>query len=483
MDNIKNNIVTSLFNNDLKDKYYSDVYGFNNDVNTYRNINHIYAKIFFNFLDTHNLDYYVFAGTSIGYLRNKQNIPWVDDYDIMIFEDEINKFTKEVLPKLIDAGFNCIEPGEFNPNFKNGGYFILSKFGSMCFQCDIFYSKVNEDGIVKNTSKNGWGLYHRKNINIDLIKPKKYLTIDHDLTLPFFNNINEDIKIEYGDIFDTSIFHVKHRSQLTIKEHYNIVYEAFNDIKEKIINNTKLLFENHKYEDNETLDNYDEFIKQFNFGKNSTLNNIEFLKYIKQHNVKTLHILDENFLIFCPDIKFYFEDINIHFYMINNIDTKNIILLNFIDTIFCSHKENIEYIEKYSFLFLQKPTIDNIRVITFGTFDLFHIGHTNILKRAKAYGKLCVGVSSDELNKKKGKTSINSLEKRKNDVEKSSYADCIFNEESLELKNEYVKKYNCNLLIMGDDWKNKFNFCDCACLYLERTPGVSTTLLKSKMKK
>jgi len=144
---------------------------------------------------------------------------------------------------------------------------------------------------------------------------------------------------------------------------------------------------------------------------------------------------------------------------------------------------HIDYINQLEYLFpnKNKPNIDYIRVITFGTFDLFHEGHLNILKRAKEFGILNVGVSSDELNLKKGKNSINNLNKRIDDVKNTDLADNIFIEESLELKNDYVKQYYCNLLVMGDDWKNKFNFCDCACIYLPRTPDISTTILKEQM--
>jgi glycerol-3-phosphate cytidylyltransferase len=169
--------------------------------------------------------------------------------------------------------------------------------------------------------------------------------------------------------------------------------------------------------------------------------------------------------------------------MIDEIECQNVALLSYVDNIFCSKVEYIEYLNGVGVV-INKQNVDLIRVITFGTYDLFHIGHTNILKRAKTHGsQLVVGVSTDELNKKKGKTSINNLDKRKLDVQCSGYADIIFDEESLEYKNEYVKKYNCNLLIMGDDWKDGFNFCDCACIYLPRTPDISTTMLKEKLGK
>lgn len=123
------------------------------------------------------------------------------------------------------------------------------------------------------------------------------------------------------------------------------------------------------------------------------------------------------------------------------------------------------------------------RVITFGTFDLFHIGHLNILKRCKEHGTyLIVGVSSDELNKSKGKKSVIPLNERIKIVESIKYVDEVFVEESLEKKNDYIKQYNANLLIMGDDWKNKFDWVSCNTKYLERTPDISTTELKDKIK-
>lgn len=470
---IKKNILT-LFDSNIDDIYYSEVFGFNKNVPVYRKFTHLYAKIFFKVLEIFDLDYYVFAGTSIGYIRNKKNIPWVDDYDIIIFEEEVKKFENIIIPKLNDLGFNCFKPYKISE-----GWHVLSKFGQKCFQCDIFFTKINNCGIIYNSER--WGLYNSKNIHIDIVKPKEYLTIDDDLTIPFFNVMSEDVQKEYGDVINECVFHINHGHGLKIIEHYSKVYESFNHIHNSIINNAKIIFDSHIYINNETLVDYDYFIKSLNFQDNKVLNHIEFLKYIKNKNIKNLNIMDERFLIFCPDIKYYFKDTNINFYMSTNLDNKNIMLLNYIDNVFCSKKQYIDYLEECDILLLNKPNIDYIRAITFGTYDLFHIGHTNILKRAKNYGELFVGVSTDELNIKKGKQSVNNLKQRKHDVKNNSDCDHIFDEESMELKNEYVKNYNCNLLIMGDDWKNAFNFCDCACIYLERTSGISTSMLKEKL--
>ena len=265
------------------------------------------------------------------------------------------------------------------------------------------------------------------------------------------------------------------------------INKAGDFIEDEVLYKIENMCNTHEYVSNMTLYNYDDF-----FIKNSKYKHeyeiefsmkLYFLKYINEQKVKNLYIIDERFLLLCIDLRRYFKYINISFYMIDEIECQNVALLSYVDNIFCSKVEYIEYLNGVGVV-INKQNVDLIRVITFGTYDLFHIGHTNILKRAKTHGsQLVVGVSTDELNKKKGKTSINNLDKRKLDVQCSGYADIIFDEESLEYKNEYVKKYNCNLLIMGDDWKDGFNFCDCACIYLPRTPDISTTMLKEKLGK
>lgn len=127
------------------------------------------------------------------------------------------------------------------------------------------------------------------------------------------------------------------------------------------------------------------------------------------------------------------------------------------------------------------------RVITFGTFDLFHIGHLQILERAKKEGDyLIVGISTDALNySKKQKNPICPQEDRSRIIQALKVVDEVFYEESLELKGEYIQKYNADILVMGDDWKGKFdnfnNLCD--VVYLARTPSVSTTEIIEIIKK
>lgn len=118
-------------------------------------------------------------------------------------------------------------------------------------------------------------------------------------------------------------------------------------------------------------------------------------------------------------------------------------------------------------------------VITFGTFDILHVGHINILRRAREMGeRLVVGVSSDALNfAKKGRYPVYSQSERCEIISVIRYVDDVFVEESLELKREYILRHKAGILVMGDDWQGRFDaFNDiCEVVYLPRTPSISTT--------
>lgn len=118
-------------------------------------------------------------------------------------------------------------------------------------------------------------------------------------------------------------------------------------------------------------------------------------------------------------------------------------------------------------------------VITFGTFDLCHVGHVRILKRAAALGdRLVVGISSDALNRsKKNKDAVFCQDDRMEIVAALGCVDEVFLEESLEAKADYIAQHKAAVLVMGDDWKGAFDHMPCEVVYLERTPTVSTTNL------
>lgn len=124
-------------------------------------------------------------------------------------------------------------------------------------------------------------------------------------------------------------------------------------------------------------------------------------------------------------------------------------------------------------------------VITFGTFDVFHVGHLRVIERAAALGeRLVVGVSADALNeRKKGRVPVFSEKERLAIVAALKPVDEVFVEESLELKRDYIRKYAADVLVMGDDWAGRFDeFQDiCKVVYLPRTPAISTTALIEKI--
>lgn len=125
------------------------------------------------------------------------------------------------------------------------------------------------------------------------------------------------------------------------------------------------------------------------------------------------------------------------------------------------------------------------RVITYGTFDLLHYGHINLLRRAKALGDyLIVALSTDEFNwQAKGKKSYFSYDERKAMLEAIRYVDLVIPEESWDQKKTDVEKYNVDIFVMGDDWAGKFDFLQSQCqvVYLPRTPEISTTRIKQEL--
>lgn len=126
------------------------------------------------------------------------------------------------------------------------------------------------------------------------------------------------------------------------------------------------------------------------------------------------------------------------------------------------------------------------KVITYGTFDLLHPGHVNILRRAKDLGDyLIVAVSSDEFNALKGKKSYYSFEERRHILDAIKYVDEVIPEHNWEQKVQDVQKHAVDVFVMGDDWKGEFDFLSeyCDVVYLPRTEGISTTKIKKDLNK
>ncbi|MCQ2101644.1 MAG: adenylyltransferase/cytidyltransferase family protein [Fibrobacter sp.] len=126
------------------------------------------------------------------------------------------------------------------------------------------------------------------------------------------------------------------------------------------------------------------------------------------------------------------------------------------------------------------------RAITYGTYDLFHVGHLRLLKRiADMADELYVAVSSDEFNALKGKVCIIPFEDRAEIVKALACVKKVIREDNWEQKISDIKDNHCDLFAMGDDWEGKFDFLKeyCDVVYLPRTPGISTTDIKKNLKK
>jgi len=174
---------------------------------------HVYEQVL-GILNQSGLQYFLFAGSMVGYVRNKAMPPWMDDLDIMIFEDQIPLFEEIIIPQLRTAGFNVFRPKK--PEYTRGGYHILAmqQGGTRDFsiplsnnidvsipwaQVDVFYSCIDRKGFVRNLS--GWGLYHGQDIPVDWVMPGKPIEID-GLWVTAFHDYERDIRKEYGDVLN-----------------------------------------------------------------------------------------------------------------------------------------------------------------------------------------------------------------------------------------------------------------------------------------
>jgi glycerol-3-phosphate cytidylyltransferase len=128
--------------------------------------------------------------------------------------------------------------------------------------------------------------------------------------------------------------------------------------------------------------------------------------------------------------------------------------------------------------------MDKKTVLTYGTFDMFHIGHLNLIQRLCTLGdKLIVAVSTDEFNATKGKKTLIPYEQRAQIVKSIKGVDLVIPEEKWEQKIDDIRLYNVDIFAIGDDWEGKFNFLSsyCQVIYLPRTKDISTTEIKKSL--
>lgn len=479
------------------------------------------AAIFFRILDAFRIPYALFAGSSIGLLRNANTLPFSDDYDIIVLNQHV-PLLATAIPLLKKHGFKIVQ--SINPDTKqksNGGCTIYSSvihkyyhadnhrenkindnpnddeiendsdvnqdsgntyFKKSHFQCDVFFSYFDKNGFLRNNGM--WGLYHEKNIHKSEVLPFQRRTFD-GISLPFFKNVAAEVHKCYGNIHECIVESHNIKTTRTKYKSWKTAHAEFEQIKNNAKDNTvKEIYKNNDNNNDDNKDN-DHNVKNVmkildnTFSKNS----IDILRQIGKKKITTVYSFSMDFIIqHAACIKYYFPTVQIEYFSYSR-DNQVVTYLNYVDALHTYNPAIRTFYDDPRVIYLKKPRIDIINVITFGTFDMWHIGHSNILSGCCKYSEnICVGVSSDEFTfQKKQVHPIDSFETRATNAKRCKFVRKVFEETSMELKNQYIQMCGANILIMGDDWLNAFDWISCCAIYLPRTPNISSTMLREQM--
>ena len=498
-EDVDNNVV----DDGLRGGYYLPTVGMTNcKINEHNELKRDHATIYFRILDRYNVPYAVFAGSSIGLLRNGGTIPWSDDYDIVILNSEL-KSLFDIFPILRKNGFKIVKnKNKFTNNYTDGGCSIISQIHKFMhgnqpkdqdqdhkrslFACDVFYSFFDKNGFLRNSGN--WGLYHIKQLHIRDVMPFRRRIFD-GLPLPFFNNVNSEVYKTYGNT-DEAVIKSHIQTDSSKYTSWRSAYEEFENRKLKAIQNTirKIHNTNNNNNNNQNITTDKSAGNKINVMKimdnNFTKKNqVEILSEIGHKNIGRIYVFSVDFIIqHAASIKFYFPNVVIEYFSYAR-EVEVILYLNYVDKLNVYNSFLETFYNDPDIIYLNKPKINIIKVITFGTFDMWHAGHSNLLSRCCKYSEnICVGVSSDEFTfQKKQVSPTDKFKMRLENVKRCKFVKKVFEETSMELKNEYIKLYSANILIMGDDWQDKFDWVDCCVIYLPRTPNISSTMLREQM--
>jgi glycerol-3-phosphate cytidylyltransferase len=479
------------------------------------------AAIFFRILDAFSIPYALFAGSSIGLLRSGKTLPFSDDYDIIILNQHVSLLANAI-PLLKKHGFKIVQ--STNPNTKqksNGGCTIYSSvvhkyysadnqqenninddlndelndvnveinenavkdvkyFKKSHFQCDVFFSYFDNTGFLRNNGM--WGLYHGKNIHKSEVLPFQRRAFD-GMSLPFFKNVAAEVHKCYGNIQECIVESHNLTTTRSKYKSWKTAHAEFEQIKNNAKDNTiKEIYKNCDNDNdikNVTPEKNVMKIMDNAFSKNS----LDILREISEKKITTVYSFSMDFIIqHAACIKYYFPTVQIEYFSYSR-DHQVVTYLNYVDALHVYNATIRAFYDDPRVIYLKKPHIDIINVITFGTFDMWHIGHSNILSGCCKYSEnICVGVSSDEFTfQKKQIHPTDTFEIRATNAKRCKFVKKVFEETSMELKNSYIQMCGANILIMGDDWINAFDWISCCAIYLPRTPNISSTMLREQM--
>ena len=252
----------------------------------------------------------------------------------------------------------------------------------------------------------------------------------------------------------------------------------FNYLYQQSVKNTKNLIKDYETSGDILLLDYLE---------NSVVSCQEkLLGLIVKKKIGVINCLDFNkFKISALLLKFYLPRLKINLFIgkgktDDHLTGMELFYINYATNVFVYDQATKKRLDKQ--FYLKKPKIQVTKIITFGTFDTFHVGHENIINKCLSLtGDVVIGGSSDKLKIIKNKNALDPIDIRINNVRQFSKTNIIFREESLEKKDEYFQHYQSNVLVMGDDWQNKFNSPKYNSLYFKRTPNISSTQIRNEI--
>jgi hypothetical protein len=446
------------------------------------------ATIFFRILDAFNIPYALFAGSSIGLLRSGKTLPFVDDYDIIIFNKHV-PLLSNAAPVLNKHGFKMVQ--SVHPQTKqktNGGCSIYSsaiqKFynnnNNNCgdseedewrsvkkshFQCDIFFSYFDSGGFLRNNAS--WGLYHGKNIHMKYVLPFQRRAFD-GLFLPFFKDVVSEVFKCYGDIEQCIVESHNFNFRATYRS-WKTAHAEFDHIKRCAKDNTmKAIFQN-QYNQNENNsreeieeeeDHSGKITNALNILDNAFSNNsLDVLRDIHQNQTKTIYSFSMEFIIrHAACIKYYFPIVQIEYFSYSR-DNQVVMFLNYVDALHVYNAAICDFYNDPCIIYLKKPRIDIITVVTFGAFSIDGSNNSNsnsntkdfrILTECAKYSEhICVGLSSCHTDGADG----DPFESRMNSVKRSSkFIKSVWkDDDSAEFKNRCVETCGANIVVISEE--------------------------------
>ena len=395
------------------------------------------ATIFFRILDAFKIPYALFAGSSIGLLRSGKTLPFVDDYDIIIFNKHV-PLLSNAAPVLKKHGFKIVQSVHLQTKQKtNGGCTVYSSaiqrfyndanvsvnnnvntndvnddgaeegececcVKKSHFQCDVFFSYFDGGGFLRNNAS--WGLYHGKNIHMKDVLPFQRRAFD-GLSLPFFKNVASEVYKCYGDVEQCIVESHNLNVRATYRS-WKTAHAEFERIKRCAKDNTmKTIFQNQNRHGG---DDDDGDCGVAGFGKNAlnildnafSKNSLDVLRDICENKTKTIYSFSMEFIIqHAACIKYYFPTVQIEYFSYSR-DNQVVMFLNYVDVLHVYNAAIRDFYNDLRITYLKKPRIDIITVVTLGAFsgDSSKDFSISILTECAKYSEnICVALSRDPL--------------------------------------------------------------------------------------